>query len=136
MRDPRHFSPGSSAAQTPEFEAVASLSDLPEGAVVQRVRSSGETICLIRHRDQVSAVSDICTHEHFPISQGELLEDGTVQCAWHGARFDCRTGEVKQGPATAPLPVFAVRVEGDAVLVGPRAERAGAKYQTSTAKIE
>lgn len=136
MRDPRHFSPVPSAAQTPGFEAVASVSDLPEGAVVQRVRSSGETICLIRHRDQVSAVSDICTHEHFPISQGELLEDGTVQCAWHGARFDCRTGEVKQGPATAPLPVFAVRVEGDAVLVGPRAERAGSKYETPPAKVE
>jgi 3-phenylpropionate/trans-cinnamate dioxygenase ferredoxin subunit len=136
MRDPSRFSPAPSSAGTPEFEAVASLSELPEGAVVQRVRSSGETICLIRHRDQVSAVSDICTHEHFPISQGELLEDGTVQCAWHGARFDCRTGEVKQGPATAPLPVFTVRVEGDAVLVGPRAERAGPKYETSTAKVE
>jgi 3-phenylpropionate/trans-cinnamate dioxygenase ferredoxin component len=136
MRDPRHFSPASFADRTPEFEAVASLGDLPEGAVVQRVLSSGETICLLRHRDQVSAVSDICTHEHFPISQGELLEDGTVQCAWHGARFDCRSGEVKQGPATAPLPVFEVRVEGDAVLVGPRAERAGAKYETPPAKVE
>jgi nitrite reductase/ring-hydroxylating ferredoxin subunit len=136
MRDPPHFFPASFADRTPEFEAVASLGDLPEGAVVQRVLSSGETICLIRHRDQVSAVSDICTHEHFPISQGELLEDGTVQCAWHGARFDCRSGEVRQGPATAPLPVFGVRVEGDAVLVGPRAERAGAKYQPSSAKVE
>jgi 3-phenylpropionate/trans-cinnamate dioxygenase ferredoxin subunit len=135
MRDPRHFSPASSAPQTPEFEAVATLGDLSEGAVVRRVLSSGETICLIRHRDQVSAVSDICTHEHFPISQGELLEDGTVQCAWHGARFDCRSGEVRQGPATTPLPVFEVRVEGDAVMVGPRAERAGAKYQPSAAKV-
>jgi 3-phenylpropionate/trans-cinnamate dioxygenase ferredoxin component len=136
MRDSRHFSPASSAASTPEFEAVASLADLPEGAVVQRVLSSGQAICLIRHRDQVSAVSDICTHEHFPISQGELLADGTVQCAWHGARFDCRSGEVKQGPATTPLPVFEVRVEGEAVLVGPRAERAGAKYQASAARVE
>jgi 3-phenylpropionate/trans-cinnamate dioxygenase ferredoxin subunit len=135
MRDPRHFSTAPSSAQTPEFEAVASLNDLPEGTIVQCVRSTGEAICLIRHRDQVSAVSDICTHEHFPISHGELLEDGTVQCAWHGARFDCRTGEVKQGPAVTPLPVFAVRVEGDAVLVGPRAERIGAKYQSSGAKV-
>ena len=119
-----------------EFEAVAFLSELPEGAVLQRVRSSGEAVCLIRHRDQVSAVSDICTHEHFLMSQGELLEDGPLQCAWHGARFDCRTGEVRQGPATSPLPVFAVRLEGDAVLVGPRVARAGAKYETSTARVE
>lgn len=120
----------------PEFEAVALLSELAEGAIVQRVRSTGEAICLIRHRDQVSAVGDICTHEHFPMSQGELLEDGTIQCAWHGARFDCRTGEVRQGPATAPLPIFAVRTEGDAVLVGPRAQRIGDKYVASTGRIE
>lgn len=133
---PRYFAPSSASGQVPEFEAVAFLSDLPEGAIVQRVRSSGEAICLIRHRDQVSAVSDICTHEHFPMSQGDLLEDGTLQCAWHGTRYDCRTGEVKQGPATSPLPVFAVRVEGDSVLVGPRAERVGAKYETAAARVE
>ena len=120
----------------PEFEAVAFLSDLPEGAIVHRVRSTGEAVCLIRHRDQVSAVSDICTHQHFLMSQGELLEDGTIQCAWHGARFDCRTGEVKQGPATAPLPIYAVRMEGEAVLVGPRVERIGSKYSPATAKVE
>jgi 3-phenylpropionate/trans-cinnamate dioxygenase ferredoxin subunit len=136
MRDPQHLSTSPSSAQTPEFEAVAFLSDLPEGAVLQRVRSSGEAICLLRHRDQISAVSDICTHEHFSMSQGDLLEDGTLQCAWHGARFDCRTGEVREGPATSPLPVFAVRVEGDAVLVGPRSQRAGERYETAAARIE
>jgi 3-phenylpropionate/trans-cinnamate dioxygenase ferredoxin subunit len=46
--------------------------------------------------------------------------DGTIQCAWHGARFDCTTGEVRQGPALRPLPVFEVRMDGDSVLVGPQ----------------
>jgi nitrite reductase/ring-hydroxylating ferredoxin subunit len=49
---------------------------------------------------------------------GEVLPDGTIQCAWHGARFDCMTGEVRQGPATNPLPVFEIRIEGDRVMVG------------------
>jgi len=114
------------------FEAVALLSDLPDGNAVQRVLSSGEAICLIRRRNEVSAVSDICTHEHFSMSQGGVLADGTLQCAWHGARFDCRTGEVRQGPAESPLPVYLVRVEGDAVLVGPRAERVGPRYEIGT----
>ncbi len=120
----------------PEFEAVASVSDLAEGTVLQRVRSSGDAICLIRYRNEVSAVSDICTHQHFSMSLGDLLHDGTLQCAWHGARFDCRTGEVKQDPATAPLPVFQVRIEGDTILVGPRCPRIDGKYEVSTVRVQ
>jgi 3-phenylpropionate/trans-cinnamate dioxygenase ferredoxin component len=118
------------------FETVASLHDLPDGIAVQRVLSTGEAVCLIRQRSEVSAVSDICTHQHFSMSQGDVLPDGTLQCAWHGARFDCRTGEVRQGPAESPLPVYAVRVEGDVVLVGPRAERAGPRYVPAVARVE
>jgi 3-phenylpropionate/trans-cinnamate dioxygenase ferredoxin subunit len=118
-----------------EFEPVGSLKDLPEGIASQRILSSGEAVCLIRHRNEVSAVSDICTHEHFSMSQGDVLADGTLQCAWHGARFDCRTGEVRQGPAESPLPVYAVRIEGEMILVGPRCDRTGPRYEPAAARI-
>lgn len=117
------------------FEPVASLGELSEGTVLQRVRSTGDAICLVRHNGQISAVSDICTHQHFSMSQGDLLPDGTLQCAWHGARYDCSTGQVKQVPATAPLPVFQVRLEGERVLVGPRCKRIDDKYEPSTVRV-
>jgi 3-phenylpropionate/trans-cinnamate dioxygenase ferredoxin component len=117
------------------FEAVASIGELTEGAILQRVRAEGDSICLIRHKDEISAVSDICTHQHFSMSLGDLLPDGSLQCAWHGARYDCQTGEVKQVPATSPLPVFQVRLQGDTILVGPRCERIGAKYERSTVRV-
>ena len=122
-------------AGSPEFEPVASVSDLTEGRVLQRVRPSGDAICLVRYKGEISALSDICTHQHFSMSLGDLLGDGTLQCAWHGARYDCRSGEVRQVPATAPLPVFHVRIEGDTILVGPRCERIDGKYETSTVRI-
>jgi 3-phenylpropionate/trans-cinnamate dioxygenase ferredoxin subunit len=118
-----------------EFEAVASLSDLAEGAVLQRVRSSGDAVCLVRYQNEISALSDICTHQHFSMSLGDLLANGTLQCAWHGASYDCRTGEVKQVPATSPLPVFQVRVEGDQIMVGPRCKRIDGKYEPSTVRV-
>jgi 3-phenylpropionate/trans-cinnamate dioxygenase ferredoxin component len=118
-----------------EFEPVASVADLTEGTILQRVRPSGDAVCLVRYKGEISAVSDICTHQHFSMSLGDLLEDGTLQCAWHGARYDCRSGEVKQVPATAPLPVFQVRLEGDTILVGPRCERIDGKYERSTVRI-
>jgi 3-phenylpropionate/trans-cinnamate dioxygenase ferredoxin subunit len=119
----------------PEFEPVASVSDLTEGTVLQRVRPSGDAVCLVRYKGEISALSDTCTHQHFSMSLGDLLEDGTLQCAWHGARYDCRSGEVKQVPATAPLPVFQVRIEGETILIGPRCERIGGKYEPSTVRV-
>ena len=120
---------------SPEFEVVASIADLAEGMVLQRVRSSGDAVCLVRHNGEISALSDICTHQHFSMSLGDLLRDGTLQCAWHGTRYDCRTGEVKQVPAISPLPVFQVRLEGEQILVGPRCPRIDGKYESSTVRV-
>ena len=124
------------ADEDSDFEAVATLGDLAEGKVLQRVRASGDAVCLVRYQGEISALSDICTHQHFSMSQGDLIEDGTLQCAWHGARFDCRTGEVRQVPATAPLPVFMVKLKGDQILVGPRCARTNGKYEPSTVRAE
>ena len=124
-----------SPAGSPEFEPVALISELTEGATLQRVRSAGDAVCLVRFNGEISALSDICTHQHFSMSLGDVLGDGTLQCAWHGARYDCRTGEVKQDPATSPLPVFQVRLEGDKILVGPRCKRIDGRYETSTARV-
>ena len=118
-----------------EFEAVASVSELAEGTALQRVRSGGDAVCLVRFDGEISALSDICTHQHFSMSLGDVLGDGTLQCAWHGARYDCRTGEVKQEPATSPLPVFQVRLEGDKILVGPRCKRIDGRYEISTVQV-
>ncbi|MGI8402618.1 MAG: Rieske (2Fe-2S) protein [Gemmatimonadaceae bacterium] len=118
-----------------EFEAIASVGELAEGTVLQRVRSRGDAVCLVRHNGEISVLSDICTHQHFSMSLGDVLGDGTLQCAWHGARYDCRTGEVKQDPATSPLPVFQVRLDGDTILVGPRCKRTDGRYETSTVRV-
>jgi 3-phenylpropionate/trans-cinnamate dioxygenase ferredoxin component len=118
-----------------EFEAVASVSEVVEGTALQRVRSTGDAVCLVRYNGEISALSDICTHQHFSMSLGDVLGDGTLQCAWHGARYDCRTGEVKQDPATSPLPVFQVRLEGDRILVGPRCKRIDGRYEISTVQV-
>lgn len=82
--------------------------------------ASGERVCLIRRGTEVSALRDECTHQGMPLSAGEVLPDGTIECAWHGARFDCATGALRQGPAEADVQAYDVRVEGDRVLVSER----------------
>jgi 3-phenylpropionate/trans-cinnamate dioxygenase ferredoxin subunit len=102
-----------------DFEYLADLSDLPDGMLLGVQRADGAEICLYNFRGTIGAVGNVCTHAEFLMSDGTLRNDGTVECAWHGARFECRTGRVCRGPAEDPLPVYPVRLDGTRVLVGP-----------------
>ena len=99
---------------------VAVLGDIPDPGVLGVELPNGERVCLIRRGDMVTALSDECTHQAFPMSAGEVLTDGSIQCSWHGARFDCVTGAVCEGPAEESLPTYDVRVDGAAIFVGAR----------------
>jgi 3-phenylpropionate/trans-cinnamate dioxygenase ferredoxin subunit len=105
-----------------EFEYLADLADLPDGMLLGVQRTDGTEICLFNYRGTIGAVGNVCTHAEFLMSDGMLRNDGTVECAWHGARFECRTGRVCRGPAEDPLPVYPVRVDGTRILVGPGVE--------------
>lgn len=100
------------------FESVAAVSEVPSEGVLGITKLGGERVCLINHGGRISAVADRCSHQDFEMSLGDVLPDGSIQCAWHGARFDCITGGVRQGPATEGLRVFDVRIEDGMVLVG------------------
>lgn len=117
------------------FESVAKIEEIPEEGTLGIVKATGEAVCLIRHGGRITAVSDTCTHQEFAISLGDVLADGTIQCAWHGARFDSASGAVRQGPATEPLPVFEVRIENGMVLVGSACPRYGDGHTTSEAWV-
>ena len=108
------------------FEDVGAASDIPDGTIVGITLGDGAPVCVFNHRGTIGAVGNLCTHAEFLISDGVLHGDGTLECVWHGARFDCRTGAVRRNPAERPLPVYAVRTEGGRVLVGPRVMHAEA----------
>ena len=101
------------------LEDVAALADLAEGTMLGVTLSDGAPVCVFNHRGTIGAVGNLCTHAEFLISDGVLHTDGTLECIWHGARFDCRTGAVKRQPAERPLPVYEARAVAGRVLVGP-----------------
>ena len=101
------------------FVDVAALDEVPEPGVLGVEGPGGRAICLVRFNGQVAAFADECTHQAFPLSAGDVHDDGTLECVWHGARFDCLTGVVLREPATEGLTSYPVRIDGDRVLVGP-----------------
>ena len=77
----------------------------------------GEEICLAHAEDGgFYAIGDVCTHEEYSLSDGELwaLE---VECPAHGSRFNLRTGQVTGLPAVIPARKYPVSVEGDDVYI-------------------
>lgn len=106
-------------ASASAFTDVAATRDLPEGALLGVILADGTSVCLYNDGGTIGAIGGVCTHAEFAMAEGTLRRDGTIECAWHGARFDCRTGGVRRHPAVEPLPIYAVRVVNDRVLLRP-----------------
>jgi 3-phenylpropionate/trans-cinnamate dioxygenase ferredoxin component len=91
--------------------------DLTDGQAV-RFDVAGLRIALVRIGDRFYAVGDRCSHEDFSLAEGEVWPDECeIECAKHGSTFDLLTGEPCSLPATRPVPVYQVTVEGDDVSV-------------------
>jgi len=96
-----------------EFIPVAKTGDIPPGdmkcVAVERAR------VLLAHVDgRFYAISDICGHRNAPLSRGRLAGH-IVECPLHFAQFDVRSGKLIDGPVSADVAVYEVRVEGDTV---------------------
>ena len=99
------------------FVKAAALVDVPKGGVLA-VEIDGEEVALVRDGDDVYALRDECSHASIPLSEGDV-EGCEIECWLHGSRFDLRTGKPSGPPATEPVRIYPVRVEGDDVLVDP-----------------
>ena len=97
------------------FVTVAQLADLPEQGLVP-VNVNGVKIVLARSGGTVHALHDQCSHEEFPLSDGEI-DGNQVTCLLHGARFDLETGAAKALPAVKPVRVYECRTVGDEIQV-------------------
>jgi chlorite dismutase/nitrite reductase/ring-hydroxylating ferredoxin subunit len=89
---------------------VLRLADLPDGAS-ERVYYAGQQIALFNVNGEVYAISNRCSHGRGPLSEGTLpVDECSVVCPWHYAKFDLKTGKVLDGVAPASVPTFETTV--------------------------
>ncbi|MFE3453588.1 Rieske (2Fe-2S) protein [Nonomuraea sp. NPDC059194] len=97
------------------FQKVCRISDIPDEGVVG-VEVDDTPVALVRKGDEVFALHDVCSHAEVKLSEGEVY-DGTLECWLHGSCFDVRSGKPTGPPATKPVNVYRVKIDGDDVLV-------------------
>lgn len=113
------------ADEAAEFVPVARVEQLPEGTLLGVTTPDGTPVCLVNRDGELYAIHDVCTHQAFPLSAGELLPDGTVECSWHGATFDPCSGEACRGPACDSVRTYELRVADGMILVRSSPPRLG-----------
>ena len=97
------------------FVRACALADVP-GSGTLGVELNGEPVAVVKVGGEIYAIRDVCSHAEVPLSEGEVY-DHTIECWLHGSCFDLRTGKPTGMPATEPVPVYPVKIEGDDVLV-------------------
>ena len=92
--------------------------DEVQPGTARRFDVDGHRICVVRIGDDFYALGDQCSHADYSLCEGDVWEDEReIECPKHGSTFSLVTGEPQTLPATQPVPVYTVQVDGDDVLV-------------------
>jgi len=97
------------------FVAVAKLDEVPAGGK-KVVEANGISIVLCNTKDRIFAARNLCSHAYETLECGRVRA-GWISCPVHGARFDLETGKPMNPPATMPIDVYEVKIEGDTISV-------------------
>jgi nitrite reductase/ring-hydroxylating ferredoxin subunit len=94
------------AAPDPARVLLPDVEPPADGQVV-RVTADGRPVAIFNRGGELYAIGALCTHVGGPLDKG-TVRDRTVECPWHGSRFDLATGAVVQGPARTPVAAYRV----------------------------
>ena len=114
------------------YKVLDNKADLPEGRVMT-VMAEHHDICLTHFEGKYSALDNKCPHQGGPLGEGSI-ENGLLRCPWHGWDYHPCTG-LAPGYEDGGVPVYEVKIEGNAVYVGIK-EEASSKPTVSDIMVE
>ena len=98
-----------------EFQRACAVDEVPENGAVH-VDIGDTPVAVVNSDGDFYAIYDVCSHEEVPLSEGDI-EGTTIECWLHGSCFDLATGKPTGLPATKPVPVYPVKIDGGDVFV-------------------
>ena len=78
-------------------DRLAAVEDLPESGVAEVETEQHGTLAVGIIDGVPFAVSNVCRHQFAKLGQGQIRE-GCLECPWHRAHYDVRTGKMVSGP--------------------------------------
>ena len=95
---------------------ICALEDIKPGKSI-RVKVGDLAIAIVRTpAGDVKALDDKCSHGEISLSEG-FIDNETIECWAHGAKFDLNTGKPLSLPAYEPVATYEVLIDnGDIFL--------------------
>ena len=94
----------------------AAATAAPAAGSAARVRVDGLEVAVFNRDGHLYGIDARCTHVGCPLEKGTVA-GSTVTCPCHGSQFDIATGQVVRGPAARPVAHYAVRSEGNDLII-------------------
>ncbi len=96
-----------------KFVEAARKNEIPDQSAIC-VEVSGKTIAIFNLGGEFYAIDNTCTHRGGPLDEGDIIGE-EVECPWHCAKFNIKTGEVTLEPAEENVTKYNVRVQGEVI---------------------
>jgi 3-phenylpropionate/trans-cinnamate dioxygenase ferredoxin subunit len=95
---------------------ICALEDIKPGKSI-RVKVGDLAIAVVRTPNgDIKALDDKCSHGEISLSEG-FVDNETIECWAHGAKFDLNTGKPLSLPAYEPVATYEVLIDnGDIFL--------------------
>jgi 3-phenylpropionate/trans-cinnamate dioxygenase ferredoxin component len=95
---------------------ICSLDELKPGKAL-RVKINDHAIAIIRTPNgEVKALDDKCSHGEISLSEG-FVDNDTIECWAHGAKFDLNTGKPLSLPAYEPVATYEILIDNNDIYV-------------------
>jgi len=95
---------------------ICKVEDIKPGKAL-RIKIGDDAIALIHtKKGEFKALADKCSHGEISLSEG-FVDDETIECWAHGAKFSLETGAPLNLPAYEPVAVYDVLVENGEVFI-------------------
>ncbi len=109
-----------------QFEKACTVSVIEESRA-KLVEIKGESIAIYKSEGKLYAVSNYCSHQGGPLSEGKVV-DGCITCPWHGFQYQPEDG-CSPPPFEEKIKTYPLKIKDGVIYVASEAYPLGSKHE-------